>query len=192
MNKEDTIADQNDLVLAATAIFGGTSNVVPLEDGRSVEIRPATMKTLPQIIAFFQAALDALDPETIGGIVEVFAERQQALIDAGKNPAEISMEDVGGISVVQNAFTKVHLLSSLLSAVLGVLPRLAPAFTNLTQEEFENLPPDRGMLVAGGIFMLNYHFFSQSLPPMLAAFMKSWASKKGISLPAKKTIKRRS
>lgn len=167
-----------DLSAAAVAIFGGASNVVPIKSlGRSITIRPATMKNLNLLIEFFKELINGMDQEALGGLVEMIADRQIAATKAGEDPSNLDLEEIAGVSVVTKAFKNVSLIAMLLSATLGILPRVAPIFSDITEDEFGDLPPDEGMLIAGGIFMLNYGFFTQSLPPLLTAFTKSWASK---------------
>lgn len=179
----------NDLVLAANAIFGGTSNEVLLSSGKICQIFPATMKHIPAIINFFTHVLNSLDKDQIGGFIELIVDKQIALIKEGKDPNKISMEDLSGTELVSNIFGNVSILGAIFSSVFDFLPEVIEKFTNLSGEEFSDLPPDEGMLIAGGIFTINYGFFSRSLPPLLTAFMKSWASK-NIKVESSSLIKR--
>lgn len=169
--------EDSDLILAATAIFGGTKNQFTLKSGKEVVIRPAGMKETSLIVRFFQTLMNNIDPELIGGLVELIAERQKAAIIAGQDPNNIDMAALSGVELVTRTLEKANLLMEVMAVSMEQLPGLAPIFTNLTLDEYEALELDEGLLVAGGIFMLNYSFFTQKLPPLFKVFMKSWVSK---------------
>ena len=200
MTTETTAADTAldsyaDLSLAADAIFGGTSNEFTLKSlGKQVTVKPATMRQLPAVIGFFNTLLTSMDQESMGALVELIADRQQVAAAAGLNPNKVSVEEMSTQALVSKAFGNVNLFTTLLSSALATLPTLAPIFTNLTEEEYGDLLPDEGMLVAGAIFMVNYSFFTQSLPPLLTAFVRAWSSKNVapvLAAQTKKVLKRR-
>ncbi len=166
----------DDLVLAAEAIFGGSTNETTLSDGSTCIFYPARMEQLPSIIEFFELVLGALDKEMVGALVEVIADRQQLLMSAGGNPNKVDVKDMSSVALVHKVFGQVSLFATLFAAVFKELPALVEKFTNVSGEQFKKMHPDDGMLIAGGIFMVNYSFFSRSLPPILMAFMRSWAS----------------
>ena len=185
-----------DFSSAATAIFGGESKEVMLPSlGRVVHIQPATMKQLPLVIGFFRDMLIGMDQEAVAGLVEIISDRQREAMQAGQGPNSVPVEEIASQALVGKAFKNVSLIAMLLSATLGCLPKVVPAFCDITADEFDLLPPDEGMLLAGGIFMVNYGFFTQSLPPLLTAFMKAWASKNLPAViahaPEKKVMRRR-
>lgn len=182
-----------DLSLAATALFGGVSNSVPLKSlNRTTIIKQASMKQLPLVIGFFRDVMNGLDKDCLAALVELMADRQTEALQAGKDPSKVSVEEVATVTLVNKAFNNVNLITVLLSSTLESLPKVIPAFTDLTEDEFGSLAPEEGMLIAGGIFMVNYSFFTQSLPPLLTAFMRSWASK-NVAIPTipAKVIQRR-
>lgn len=173
-----------DMLLAAIAIFDGGKNSTPLRSGKVLEIRPATMGHLPQIMLFFGGVVSGLDPSQLAQLIDSVVHSQKMAIARGEDPSKVDLRELATDELVAKSFGHASLLSSLFAAVFQLLPSLVESFTNLTEQEFRELELDEGILVAGGIFLLNYRFFTQSLPPILTAFMKSWASKKGVTLPA--------
>ena len=174
-NQKDVM---DDLSAAATAIFGGTSNEVYIKSlDRVATIKPASMKQLPILIGFFKNLMAHMDQEAIASLVELISDKQRDAINRGEDPSKLPIEEIAGISVVNTAFKNASLLTILLSATFESLPKVVPAFTTVTEQEYGDLSPDEGLLLAGGVFMANYGFFTQSLPPLLTVFFREWASK---------------
>lgn len=167
----------SDLALAARSIFQGDQTEFALANGTTVKIVPAKMKHLDTVMTFFGAIAARLDPSVVTEIVNIVAERQIKAMAAGKQPSQIDLNDLGAEQIVVKALGKTTLVSALISAVAKELPTLAPAFTNLTQEQFEELDADEGMVVATGIFLVNYRFFTQSLRPIAMEFVQGLARK---------------
>lgn len=186
-----TNVETQDLSLAATAVFGGSDNTPRLRSGRELIIRPAKTKQLPMVIRFFERVILSIDAESLGALVEMFADRQREAIAEGQDPKKIPLEEMSGVELVTKAFGKVSLFTQLFIAVADELPTLAETFTNLSAEEYGDLDADEGMLVAAGIFMQNYDFFSRTLPPILTAFMQSRAGSTPVIAQAAKTIRRK-
>lgn len=166
-----------DLLLAAASIFGGNSNMVPTSVGKPAIIKPATMAQFPPILRFFQGVISGLDPQALGALVDLVASAQKKAINDGEDPNKLDLSELTGEAVVRKAFGNVNLVTALFAAVADELPLLVPEFTNLTTEEYLSMAPDEGIVLTVGIFTANYDFFSQKLPPILTAFMKSWAAR---------------
>lgn len=167
----------SDLILAASAIFGGSSNSVPTRAGKHAIVKPATMAQLPPILRFFQGVMSGLDPVSLGALVDLVASAQKKAISEGKDPNKMDLTELTGEAVVRKAFGNVNLVTALFASVAEELPALIPEFTNLTTEEYLSMDPDEGIVLTVGIFTANYDFFSQKLPPILTAFMRSWAAR---------------
>ena len=180
--QEESATQSNDMLLAVNAIFNEGKNDVVLKSGKTVTIRPATMGQLPLVMLFFGDVMVGIDPSNFALLVDSIVHTQKLAIARGEDPNNIDLRELATDELVSKAFNHTSLLSLLLSAVFQHLPKLVTAFTNLTEEEFRSLELDEGALVAGGIFTLNYSFFTQSLLPILTAFMQSWASKSGKTL----------
>lgn len=175
----------SDLALAANAIFNGGANSFAMDNGKVVEIRPAKMKQMTDVMGFFKALVSRLEPGQLGRIIEFIAKRQREAMAAGKKPTDIDLmtllremvdrngDDAQGIEgeeMVVRGIETSSLFFDMLGAVLEEMPRLIPSFTNLTVAEFEEMDLAEATAVIGGIFMVNYRFFTQSLRPILLAF----------------------
>ena len=177
--RNDTDNAFTDFGKAAAAIFGSEAKEVALPSlGRTVHIKQATMKQIPHIVAFFRDTVLGMNHEALGALVDMVADKQVAAIKAGKDPRALPVDEITGISVVTQTFGKINLVADLLNAVITSLPRVAAMLSDLTEDEFENLPADEGMLIAGGVFMVNYGFFTRSLPPIFTAFMQGLSARK--------------
>lgn len=172
-----------DLMLAATAIFDGGKNTFTARSGKEVVIQPATMGHISRVMLFFSGVVSTMDPSSFAQLIDSVVHAQKMAIARGEDPSNVNLRELATDELVNKAFGHTSLLTQLFASVFDLLPDLVAAFTNLSSEEYRSLDPDEGMLIAGGIFLLNYRFFTQSLLPMLTAFMKSWASKKGAATP---------
>lgn len=210
MSGTETLQDDaTDLALAATNIFGGTSNCIPLKekDGkkRLVIISAATMEHLPTILKFFRSVIDGMDPGSMGRLIDMIVDAQKRLIASGQDPNKVDLkalmtaDDDASEAMVRKAFGNASLVTELFAASLEHMPMMAAAFTNLSAAEYNALDPDEGLLLAGGIFTVNYSFFIRTLPPILTAAMRGWASRNVANAPrvptpasTKKAVARRS
>lgn len=183
-----TETDSQDMALAASAIFSGATNGFKTSAGKPAVIRQATMKQIPVILRFFQAIVGGLDQTALISLVELYADRQRKALAAGVDPNAIEMgPEEDSEAMVGKVFGNVSLLTQLLASASEVLPELVVSFTNLTEDEYENLPPDEGLTLVGGVFMLNYGFFSRALPPIFQGLMQAMAARKGVEKPATKS-----
>lgn len=169
--------EQNDLMLAAFALFenGDSSFTIP-RTGQQITISPAKMKQMPSIMRFFHRVVGALETSDLKKLVDIVSAEQRKLIAEGKTPAEIDIRSLVTGDVVDKAFGNVSIISLLGAAAFEHLPDFVPLFTNLNADEFGELEFDEGMLIAGGIFILNYGFFTQRLRPILMGFIRALAS----------------
>lgn len=182
MSTAESIPGASDLTLSAEAIFGEGRTSFPLANGTLCEIRPATMGQIGKILQFFTAVIESVNPEHLTALIEGISQKQAQAIAEGRSPFELDFRDKSPVELVQSSFGELGIMASLFASVVDKLPMLAPAFSNLSSRDFENLSIEEGMIVAGSIFMVNYDFFTRSLPPILTAFMKSWASKQQASV----------
>lgn len=186
---EAASSNANDLALAARSIFLGGQTSFALNSGRVVNVEPAKMKHLPFIMEFFGALTARIDSDQLIEIINTVADKQKLAMAAGKSPHEINLEELATKDLVNKLVGRSSLVMTLLGAVTAELPKLAPVFTNLSADEYGDLSMEEGALVAGGIFLVNYRFFTQSLRPILGEFIIGWASKKLAESGGKKSAK---
>lgn len=180
VNEQD---EAGDLSRAATSIFAGSSNTFKLRSGKQAVIRPATMEHLAPTLRFFKAVMESMSPESLGRLVDLIADAQKKAIVSGQDPANIDVQalmsqtqEMTGKQVVQKVIGNAGIVTELFAAVMDELPYMVSVFTNVTEDEFKRLEPDEGIVLAGGIFTVNYAFFTRSLPPILTAAARGWAS----------------
>jgi len=177
-------------------IFDGGSNQIEVagtEPGtrRTVTIRPATMEQLPKIMLFFGGVVDGLDGSRLAQLVDSIVHAQKMAIARGADPSKVDLRELSSDELIAKAFDHSSLMADLFAAVFRLLPLVVESFTDITEDDFRKLGVDDGTLIAGGIFLLNYRFFTQSLRPIFMAFIKSWASKQGAVLPGMVTASRK-
>lgn len=185
--------DSQDMSLAAFAIFSGATNTFTTSKGKTAIVKQATMKQLPVVLKFFQEIVGGLDQTALVSLIDMYADRQRKALANGEDPnaIEAGPEDDSEV-LVGKVFGNVSLLTQLLASAATVLPELVQSFTNLTEEEYEELSPDEGLTLVGAIFLLNYGFFSQNLVPIFQAFMRNVGRKKAVeNVPTKGQIRRR-
>ena len=195
--EEAPVNENHDLILAAQAIFADQSNSFKASNGKMVIIKPATMAQVPAVMRFFSAVVNGMDQGALAKLITEIVVKQNAQITAGEDPSKIDLKTLDPEPLVQKAFGNASLLMTLLTATAEELPKLVASFTNLSEAEFGTLNIDEGALLAAGIFTCNYGFFTRSLPPILMAFMKSWASRNPVAVApqaqavaSRKTVKR--
>lgn len=204
-----TTPDQNpisDLASAARAIFANDVNEFALDSGKVVTVSPGKMKHVPAIMGFFSAIMNRMDQEQLSALIDVVVAKQQEAVRAGKNPLAVDVKELAADvltgadsaedvtrKLVGTTLSTASLILGLTTAVLEELPAVVPHFTNLTEDEFGELSMDEAALVAGGIFIVNYRFFTQNLRPVMTAFLGGVMRKQMSAKPsdnAKPAIKR--
>lgn len=200
-------SEADELALAATSIFGGSSNSFKSRSGKMVIIRPATMAQFAPTLRFFNAILGSMDTGAIALLVDMIADAQKQAISEGKDPTSLDVQvltsrvesaEISAEDLVRKVFSGADILTGLLAAAADQLPDLVEAFTNVSKVEFNSMDPDEGIILAVGIFTANYDFFSRRLPPIFRAFAQSKAANSplagavaSVSTSAKRAIKRR-
>lgn len=187
-NETDTetgssVSDQSDEILAVNSLFAVNDGAVTLKSGVTVKVFPAKMGQLALIIKFFQRVVDSLDKYQIANLIDLAVTVQRKAIEDGKNPNNLDLAVLTTQEVTDKAFGNVSLLMSLAATVTDLIPELVAAFTDMSAEKVSELDLDEGLALVGTVFLENYHFFTQSLPPILTGFVRSWASKNMASVP---------
>lgn len=174
---ESSGSEQADEILAVNTLFAVHDGKVSLKNGGSVTVYPAKMGQLGLIIRFFQRIVDSLDKYQIANLIDLAVTIQKKAISEGKDPNSVDLAVLTTQEVTDKAFGNVSLLISLAATVTDMLPELVEAFTDMPKEQVKSLEIDEGLALVGTVFLENYHFFTQSLPPILTGFVRSWASK---------------
>lgn len=192
----------SDLAAAAQAIFANGVNSFALDDGFVVEIHPATMKHIPAVMSFFQALMGRMDQGQLAALIDRIVTKQQEAVKAGKNPLAVDMKELANealtagsndtANLVGSSIETASLILNLTAAVLEELPKVIPVFTNISVDRYEDMTMDEAALIAGGVFIVNYRFFMQSLRPVLMSFLAGVMRKQTSEKPntAKTAIKR--
>jgi hypothetical protein len=144
---------------------------------REIVCRPAKMRQLTLIIEVFETVVNRIDAESLGAIVELVADAQRAQLGQGQDPNDLPYAGMTATEIVNRAKERVNVVALLTTSLLGEMPKIAQAFSDVSSEEYDQLDLDEGMSLLLAIFTVNYSFFIQSLPPMFSAYMQTWASK---------------
>lgn len=181
------VREGDDLIAATFALFeqGASTFTITNPDGspgKLVEIYPAKMKHMAQVMRFFSDVAGALQESDLVKIIDLIASKQQQYMAEGKNPRSLNLKEVIAQEGASGAISNANLITLLLEAVFGYLPGVVAIFTNLTEEEFEELDFDHGALVAFGIFTVNYDFFIRRVLPTFLGFIRSLARENAKSI----------
>ena len=185
------------LALAARTIFtSGDYGKFTLRNGNILEIKMAKTRQIGELTAFFKSVAGAIPDTDFGKLLAIVAEAQtRALKVSGStgnlDPRQISLdilattalgikpgEDVDVEQVVKNGMNVSSILIGIVGAILAEVAVFASCFTNLSKEEFLDLDIDEGALALAAVFMGNYSFFSQTLPPIFKGLVGAWAAKR--------------
>ncbi len=178
----DGVGADDTLIRTARAIFNEQISEFPLPaaEGRPamvVTFQHAKMRHLEPTMQFFERISMSLDPSILTEIVSMISERQIKALSEGKPANAFDITGLGTEEIISKALGKTTLFLAIMRAVTRELPTLAPVFTNLTAEQFGELDVDEGSVVALGIFVTNYRFFTRNLLPTLMDFIASVARK---------------
>lgn len=143
---------------------------VVFREGRKVQLRTARVNTLPAIIHFFSAAISRVDAVALGELITFVADAQKKAVADG---IPLSAVDIPPEVILQKVRGNLSLIETLFTAVADLMPECASKFCELTPEEIGDLELDDGANLAFGIFLLNYHFFTRTLPPAIRGFLRS-------------------
>ena len=162
----EAVKQQGWLFNAVNELFAtDPGNTVTLENGKVVTIKTAKVKSLKGITTLVQQYLNDFKPEEIVQLISMTSRAQDELAEAGENPFQEAL------SKMKSFVGGTELVLRITEAGLDIAPKLIEMFTDLTGEEFEELPMEEGAVVAYSVFGRNYHFFSQRVRPAVAGFI---------------------
>lgn len=162
----EPLGRQDDLAAAADVLFGTEENPLVLRSGEKIVVKTARVAHVGLLLHFFNALVTNLSREDIITLVTLIEERR-----TGASPT-LDVEQL-----VAQAFGRSSLLVSVFQATYEAMPRIVTALTPLTQEQWENMEMDEGILLAVSIFQVNYGFFSRNLPHAMKGFLALAARK---------------
>lgn len=174
--------DQNDaaqgtleLFHAMKELFDGADADLPLKSlpGKVVQFKAAKMKHLDKITVLIGEMAASLSEAELGTVVNRVSALQEKAISEGVSPY-----DLNTTGLVNETLGNASLVAKLATAGLQSLPKFVCYFTNLEPDEFGELEADEGLLIALGVFARNYSFFTQRVPPVIAAFVAAQRAKK--------------
>lgn len=161
------------LLNAVHELFGDTATEVTLPStGIVCKFFPAKFRHIEELSVLFESMVADFENQEILTLVNTVSKNQEELIKQGQSPYLIDTQ-----ALVREAASNQSLASRLLRKCAQTLPKLAPMFTSLTDEEFRELDADEALIVAMGLFSRNYNFFIQRLLPVIVAFAESRVKK---------------
>jgi hypothetical protein len=182
IDQDDSNDDEStDLALTANTIFSNNQSEFMLRNNKLCKVRPAKMKQLTLIMTFFNKIIARLDSQQLALLLDTII-RLQKEAKAKTGNVSIDPKNIDSAALIEKYLGNASLVGMLLTAVFEEMPVMAPAFTNLTIEEFEDLDMDEAALVAGAVYTVNYGFFTRSLLPILTAFLNGLAKKRLASM----------
>lgn len=162
MKESNPVEDTNAMLSAMDELFEGTHDTVTLSTGREIPIKPAKVKHLRQITQFVQDFVNQFEGQELLTLLSGVSQIQQQKISEGVSPYSLNTGEV-----VKQVAGHASLLLRIFQSGVDSFSRLAPVFSDITVEEFEDLDMDDAALVVFAIFGRNYHFFTLRVLPVI-------------------------
>lgn len=162
MKESTPVERENAMMSAADELFDGSHDVVKLQDGREVPIKPAKVKHLRQITEFVQEFVNTFNSEELVRLLSGVSQMQQEKIAEGSSAYSLNTGEL-----VQKVAGDASLILRIFNSGVDAFSKLVPLFSDLSLEEFEDLELDDAALLVFGIFGRNYHFFTQRVLPVI-------------------------
>jgi hypothetical protein len=149
------------IIQSIDALFGGSSSSFTLKNGTTVEFQKVN---LPRI-AVVTGMLDKLAATPLADKFRDFL-------------ASVAAIDFNQGVALNKAFANHSLLLQVFSTVAESIPEFVAALSTIDKPAYEGLELDEQLILAAGVIAVNYAFFTQSLPPIIATVMKNVGAKK--------------
>lgn len=175
--------DVSSLIATADAVFGRGVREFPLADGFMVQIRPANLGSISTIVKVFTRLMEQFNENQMRQLVDMASDAQMLAIAQGKDPKNA---DIDYNALVSKAFGSSRVIETVFLGIMSEMPEIVATFTNIPAERVNSLELDEGILVVGGIFTLNYGFFTQRALPILTSLVGRIARAKLAEKPSKK------
>lgn len=163
----------DNLSAVVDAMFDSGSTSYTTTTGVAIDFKPVNIKRIGKMTEFINTLLQQVGRDKVEALAGVIADEQQRLMSEGKSAYAL---DIGGL--VKRYYDNSSLLLTVFGLVADVLPGMVVTFTNMSEDQFNELGLDEQIVVATGVFAVNYGFFTQSLPPIIKRAMSGLASKK--------------
>ena len=170
-------AQQGELLAVVDRIFAeSVSEFTAPSNGTVIKFPRAKLKQLGAATRLFQSIAERVPEERIAELLDLVIAEQKQLLAEGKSVHDMNLN---ASNIITKALGNRSLLFEVFAACTEELSKVVAVFTNISVDEYEELDLEEQLIVAAGIFAVNYNFFTQSLPPILRAIFAGW--KKRIS-----------
>lgn len=164
----------NNLEQVLDGIFAGTVTTFTTSAGTEVRFPRAGIVQLGKATKFINHLIQQVDKDKVDQFLQLVAKEQTDLLSQGKSVYDINMNTA---SLLSKALNNHSLLLEMFGMMAEVLPEFVTVFTSMPANEYEVLSLDEQLVIAAGILIVNYAFFTQSLPPIMRSAMRAIASK---------------
>lgn len=153
---------------------GDITRFTPESTKTEVIFKRAGIVQLGKATEFINLLIERADKGRIDAFLTLVAKEQKALMDEGKSVHDINLNNT---KLLQGALANGPLLLSLFSSMADAIPRFVSIFTNMTEETYaDELVLDEQLVIAAGVLITNYAFFTQSLPLIIKSALKGFAA----------------
>lgn len=165
---------QNDLTAIVDGLFANTVSEFTTENGTHVLFKRAGIVQLGQATKFFSLITERADPAKIKQLIDLITMEQEQMIAEGKSVHEMNLN---AMALITKGLNNQSLLLTVFSAMADAIPEFVAIFTTISPEAYGELSLDEQLVIAMGIFAVNYGFFTQSLRPIIESAIRGLKQK---------------
>ena len=163
--------DQTQNVIASIdALFGGSAASFTLRNGTEVAFKKVNLARIAIVTSMLDKLAASPMANKFGELLQAIAAEQRALLLDGQSPDAINFNK--GV-LLDKAFGNHSLLLQVFTTVAEAVPDFIAALSTVERAVLDELELDEQMVLAAGVIAVNYAFFTQSLPPIIATVMKN-------------------
>lgn len=160
--EEVAVSEQNTMLASLDELFAGAESNLTLRSGKKVEVPAAKVKQLKQITAFITDFVSSFEEKALVQLIMKVSARQEAAIEQGTSPYLLHTNEI-----VKELAGEAGILMSVLNGGLGQIGKVVSIFSNITEEEFDDLELDEAGVLLFAIFGRNYSFFTHQVLPVI-------------------------
>ncbi len=164
----------NDLSAVIDGLFANEITKFTTQDGFEVQFRRAGIVQLGKATDFFRTLMESAPVEKVKQLIDLIATEQQQLLSDGKSVHDLSLN---ATQMIQKGLANQSLLLEIFGVMSAKLPEFCSYFSNVTTAQYEDMSLDEQLVIAAGVFAVNYGFFTQSLPPIIKSVVRGLKSK---------------